>query len=94
MDLYKWAYKLAPIIPSSMVLAYFRNARDLRKVDMQASPYDLADIGYKPFLMETTEGRAEYARIQRDLANQTAPLRAELATYIRRVLETFTSSAQ
>jgi len=94
MDLYKWAYKLAPIIPSSMVLAYFRNARDLRKVDMQASPYDLADIGYKPILMETTEGRAEYARVQRDLANQTAPLRAELATYIRRVLETFTSSAQ
>jgi hypothetical protein len=94
MDLYKWAYKLAPIIPSSMVLAYFRNARELRKIDMRASPYDLKEIGFSPILMETTEGRAEYARIQKELANQTAPLRAEFATYIQKVLEMFTSSAQ
>ena len=94
MDLYKWAYKLAPIIPSSMVLAYFQNARELREIDMRASPYDLVDIGYEPILMETSEGRAEYARIQRELAQQTAPLRAEFAGYIRKVLETFTSSVQ
>lgn len=94
MDLYKWAYKLAPIIPSSMVLAYFHNARELREIDMRASPYDLADIGYEPILMETSEGRAEYARIQRELAHKTAPLRTEFADYIRRILETFTSSVQ
>ena len=77
-----------------MVFAYFQNARALREIDMRASPYDLANIGYEPILMETAEGRAEYARIQKVLAHQTAPLRAEFADYIRIVLETFTSSAQ
>ena len=77
-----------------MVLAYFHNARELREIDMRASPYDLADIGYEPILMETSEGRAEYARIQRELAHKTAPLRTEFADYIRRILETFTSSVQ
>ena len=43
MDLYKWAYKLAPHSPSSLVMDCFDLARDIRELDMRASPYDLSD---------------------------------------------------
>jgi hypothetical protein len=33
-------------------------------LDMRASPYDLAALGYPPVRIETPEGRAEYARAQ------------------------------
>jgi hypothetical protein len=78
MDLYKWAYKLVPLAPSSLVLACFELARDIRVLDMQASPYDLAALGYEPVRIETPEGRAEYAARQRAFAERAAPLRAQL----------------
>jgi hypothetical protein len=86
MDLYKWAYKLVPLVPSSLVLACFELARDIRVLDMQASPYDLTALGYEPVRIETPEGRAEYAARQRAFAERAAPLRASLlATYDRNV---------
>ena len=48
MDLYKWAYKCAPLSPSELVADCFALARDIRALDMRASPYDLADLGYPP----------------------------------------------
>jgi hypothetical protein len=78
MDLYKWAYKLVPLVPSSLVLACFELTRDIRVLDMQASPYDLTALGYEPVRIETPEGRAEYAARQRAFAERAAPLRAEL----------------
>ncbi len=42
MDVYKWAYKLAPLTPSELVADCFELARDVRQVDMQAAPYDLS----------------------------------------------------
>jgi hypothetical protein len=78
MDLYKWAYKLVPLVPSSLVLACFELARDIRVLDMQASPYDLTALGYEPVRIETPEGRAEYAARQRAFADRAAPLRAAL----------------
>jgi hypothetical protein len=78
MDLYKWAYKLSPLVPSSLVLACFELARDVRVLDMQASPYDLAALGYEPVQIETPEGRAEYAARQRAFAERAQPLRAAL----------------
>ncbi|GAA1772264.1 3-methyladenine DNA glycosylase [Luedemannella helvata] len=78
MDLYKWAYKLSPLVPSELVADCFALAREIRTLDMRASPYDLADLGVAPVAVETPEGRAEYVRHQRDFATRAATLRAAL----------------
>ncbi|MDW5324095.1 3-methyladenine DNA glycosylase [Plantactinospora sp. KLBMP9567] len=78
MDLYKWAYKLSPLVPGELVADAFALAREIRTLDMRASPYDLAALGYPPVRVETPEGRAEYATAQRGFAERAAPLRARL----------------
>ncbi|MEU4339012.1 3-methyladenine DNA glycosylase [Micromonospora lupini] len=78
MDLYKWAYKLSPLVPSELVADCFELARDIRTLDMRASPYDLAALGYPPVRVETAEGRAEYAVAQRGFADRAAVLRDRL----------------
>ncbi|WP_246630290.1 3-methyladenine DNA glycosylase [Modestobacter lapidis] len=78
MDLYKWAYKLAPATPGELVGDCFELAADVREMDMRASPYDLADLGYPPVRIETAEGRAEYVAAQRGFAARGAVLRARL----------------
>jgi len=78
MDLYKWAYKLAPATPSELLADCFALAVDVRELDMRASPYDLADLGYPPLRIETPAGRAEYARAQAGFADSAAPLRFRL----------------
>ena len=45
-------------------------ARDVRTLDMQASPYDLRDLGYAPVAIETPAGKATYAAAQRAFAEQ------------------------
>ncbi|MCW2641851.1 MAG: hypothetical protein JWP76_4157 [Dactylosporangium sp.] len=78
MDLYKFAYKLSPLTSAELVADCFALARDIRALDMRASPYDLADLGYPPVRIETADGRAEYAAAQRTFAGRAAPLRAQL----------------
>lgn len=78
MDLYKWAYKLSPAVPSELVLDAFELARDIRYVDMQASPYDLSALGLAPIAVETPHGRAEYVARQRDFMRRAAPIRRRL----------------
>ncbi|WP_425558360.1 3-methyladenine DNA glycosylase [Cryptosporangium japonicum] len=78
MDLYKWAYKLAPLTPAELILDCFRLAREVRVLDMRASPYDFAALGYDPVRIETPEGRAEYAATQRGFAERGQELRARL----------------
>ena len=78
MDLYKWAYKLSPATPGDLLADCFTLAADVRELDMRASPYDLADLGYPPVRIETPAGRAEYARIQATFARRAAPLRDRL----------------
>jgi hypothetical protein len=78
MDLYKWSYKLAPLVGSETVADCFELARDIRELDMRASPYDLTGLGYEPVRVETPEGRAEYAAAQRGFAERAGPLRAHL----------------
>ena len=78
MDLYKFAYKLSPITPSELVADCFALAREIRTLDMRASPYDLAGLGLDPVPVETPEGRAEYARHQQQFAEKAAPLRSRL----------------
>ena len=78
MDVYKWAVKLGPLVPGDLLLDSFELARDIRVLDMQASPYDLADRGYEPVRIETPEGKAEYVRRQRDFTDRSNALRARL----------------
>jgi hypothetical protein len=79
MDLYKWAYKLAPLVASDLVVDCLELAADARLLDMRASPYDLRDYGFDAIAIETRGGRAEYVRSQQDIADRAAPLRATLA---------------
>jgi hypothetical protein len=78
MDLYKWAYKLSPLTPGELVADCFELAREIRTLDMRASPYDLAGLGLPPVPIETVEGRAEYARSQQAFASRAAILRTRL----------------
>lgn len=78
MDLYKWAYKLAPATSSELVLDAFELAREIRYVDMQASPYDLSDLGIEPIAVETASGRASYVAHQRAFTERGRPIREQL----------------
>lgn len=79
MDLYKWSYKLSPLVASDLVMDCLEVAADARLLDMRASPYDLRGYGFDPIAIETPAGRAEYVRAQQDIADRAAPLRATLA---------------
>jgi hypothetical protein len=78
MDLYKWAFKLSPFTPSELVADCFELARDIREVDMRASPYDLRALGFPPIPVETADGRSEYERCQRLFAARAEPLRERI----------------
>lgn len=86
MDLYKWAYKLAPLAPAELIADCFELARDIRELDMRASPYDLAALGFAPVKIETPEGRADYEHQQRAFAERARPLRQRLHTLCARLL--------
>ncbi|QGH70523.1 3-methyladenine DNA glycosylase [Pseudactinotalea sp. HY158] len=78
MDLYRWAFKLVPVVPSELVADCFDLARRIRVLDMRASPYDLRDLGYEPVAIETPTGKAVYVAAQREFAAEGAGLRARL----------------
>jgi hypothetical protein len=86
MDLYKWCYKLGPLIPSELLADCLELAADARELDMRASPYDLRGYGFEPIAVETPAGRAEYVRAQQRVAERAAPLRATLADRCDRLL--------
>jgi hypothetical protein len=86
MDLYKHAFRLTPMISSDLVGDCFELARDIRVLDMRASPYDLSDLGYSPVRVETPEGKQEYAAAQRVFAERGVPLRARLIAECERLL--------
>jgi hypothetical protein len=90
MDLYKWAYKLWPWIGSDLVADAFEVAVAGRDMDMRASPYDLAALGFEPIRIETEEGRAEYRAEQRRLAALAEPVRERLLTAARRLARSVT----
>ena len=78
MDLYKWAYKLAPALPSELVMDCFELSWRVRTMDMQASPYDLEEWGYPPIPIETAAGKAEYVEYQRRFSAEAQELRWRL----------------
>ena len=86
MDLYKWAFKLAPYSPAELIADCFELARDIREIDMRASPYDLRALGFEPIAIETEIGRGEYERWQRQFADRGEPLRLRLIALCDRLL--------
>ena len=78
MDLYKYAFWFSPLVGSDLIADCFALARLAREVDMRASPYDLTDLGYEPITVETPEGRAEYARVQRVIMDSAGVMRDRL----------------
>lgn len=78
MDVYKWAIKLGPLVPGELLLDAFELAREIRYLDMAASPYDMAAWSGEPVRIETAEGKAEYVRRQRGFAERSNALRARL----------------
>ena len=83
MDLYKWAIKLGPLVPGSLLLDCFELARDIRQLDMEASPYDLTEWGFSPVRVETAEGKADYVQRQRAFTARGELLRAALIACAR-----------
>jgi hypothetical protein len=86
MDLYRFAYKVAPYCPSAVVADTFELAAAARAIDMRASPYDLTGYGYEPIRIETKDGREEYVEHQRVLAARAAPVRAALRVVYAQLL--------
>lgn len=75
MDLYKWSAKLLPLVDSALLADCFELAWEIRVMDMQASPYDLADWGFEPIRIEAPEGKAAYVRAQRGFSERSQTLR-------------------
>ena len=92
MDLYRWAYKLAPWIPAALIADAFLLACRIREVDMRASPYDLRAAGLAPIRIETAAGRRQYRTYQQQFADAAAPLRARLLDVYDRLLDAVAGS--
>ncbi|CAJ1582611.1 3-methyladenine DNA glycosylase [[Mycobacterium] wendilense] len=86
MDLYKWAYKLMPLLDSALLLDCLDLAAEARELDMRASPYDLRGFGLEPLRVEDPAGRAEYVRLQAEIGRRAVPLRAQLIDRCRALL--------
>ncbi|MHA7305978.1 3-methyladenine DNA glycosylase [Arthrobacter sp. TMN-49] len=86
MDLYKWAYKLSPSLPSELVMDCFELSWRIRAMDMQASPYDLAQWGYPAIAIETVAGKADYVAAQRAFSAEAAVLRERLRAAVEELV--------
>ncbi|MFI2283201.1 3-methyladenine DNA glycosylase [Nocardia beijingensis] len=93
MDLYKWGFKLVPLVSSDLLLDCFELACAARELDMRASPYDLSEFGYEPVRIETPSGRAEYVRAQSELAQRAAGLRRAFLGVCEELLSAHPDSA-
>ncbi|WP_018019653.1 hypothetical protein [Corynebacterium ciconiae] len=88
MDLYKWAFKLLPMVPSELVIDAFELACKVRQLDMEASPYDCRALGFGVVAVETPEGKAEYVSRQRALSRAAEPIRHRLSYHVEQALAT------
>lgn len=88
LDLYKWAYKMAPWCGSDLIADAFQLAIEGRTIDMQASPYDLSDLGIRAIPIETSEGREQYQKAQKELSKKASLVRAKLIDLTKKLLGT------
>jgi hypothetical protein len=87
MDCHKWATKLGPVVPGALALDCFTLAGEVRRLDMQASPYDLTAHGHEPVAVETPAGKAEYVERQQALAQRAGVLRQRLVAVCAPLLQ-------
>lgn len=66
----------------------FELARDIRSLDMRASPYDLRELGYEPVPIETPGGKAAYVSEQRAFAERSQVLRERLTAVCDDIVQT------
>lgn len=93
MDLYRFAYKIAPFCPSGVVVDAFELAAIAREVDMRASPYDLSGYGFPAVRIETKDGREEYVELQRELYERAGPVREQVLEAYRTLLAVVTGGS-
>lgn len=86
MDVYRWAFKFYPWIPSRLIVQAFLAASRARKIDMRASPYDLQEYGLDPIRIETKKGRQKYQKLQQQISKEVAPLRRQLQQVYKQLL--------
>ena len=91
MDLYKWAYKLIPLVPSDLLRDCFLLALETREIDMRATPYDFRSLGFAPIPIENEAGREEYRAAQQRIAEKAAPLRSKLLELTEWILSDLSS---
>jgi hypothetical protein len=87
MDIYRWAFKRYPWVPSELILDAFELALEIRHLDMAASPYDLSESGIEPVRVEEPEGRQRYLEGQKRFNERAMPLREALISAYSRVLK-------
>ncbi len=87
MDLYKFAYKLAPFINWAVLASAFELATAARILDMRASPYDVTEFGFTPIAVETKTGREEYAEGQREIYRRGIPVREAVLNEYRKLVD-------
>lgn len=93
MDLYKWAYKLWPWVGSDLIADAFLLAMEARQLDMQASPYDLSELGYEAIHIETQQGREIFVAEQRRIATRAESVRLRLLAACERLVRVPDASA-
>jgi len=77
MDVYRWAFKRSPWIPSNLILDAFLLAMDIRTLDMASSPYDLKKYGLEPVPVENEEGRKTFVAQQQAFSERARALRTD-----------------
>lgn len=87
MDVYRWAFKRVPWIPSDLVMNAFELALEIRTLDMASSPYDLREYGLDPVPVESRAGREQFTRQQQEFSERAKALRALLIKEYEALLE-------
>ena len=78
MDLYKWAYKLLPAVPSGSSSTRSSSPATSASSTCGPRPTTSPPSGTQPVRIETAEGRAEYVAAQRGFAARGTVLRTRL----------------
>jgi hypothetical protein len=78
MDLLKIGLKLQPFIDCNLIGDILNVAIMARKLDVEASPYDVSEYGCEAVEVETEEGRRIYRMRQKELMEMAEPVRERL----------------
>ncbi|KAL3941409.1 MAG: hypothetical protein SGBAC_004238 [Bacillariaceae sp.] len=78
MDLLKIAIKLRPYCDPNLLINVLEIGLESRTLDVAASPYDTTSYGVGVVPVETSEGRAKYAKLQKDLMVRAELVRRDL----------------